>query len=330
MKKWSYHIGVDVSRDTLDIHCFQVNEHIRISNDTAGFKAFLKWCKPHGIDLKKAIVAMEYTGGYEYKFIQFCESKNIGYVRIPGLAIKNSLGITRGKNDRVDARRIAQYAEEKEKSIEPSKPLNKSILRLKELLSYRKRIVRETAGYKATQKERKHMYPDLENDFILQSIESKIEQNDALIASIEVEMEALINQYPDIARNYELLTSIKGIGMVNALMTIVYTENFESFEEARSYAVYAGVIPFDYSSGKSIKGRKRTSPLANKEIKQELTQAAKSAMVWDPELSQYAQRKLERKHYFTVVNNVRFKLILRMFSVVKRQEEYVENYRKAA
>jgi transposase len=330
MQKWHYHIGVDVSRNTLDIYCSQVKEHIQINNGTDGFKAFIKWCKSYGIDLKRAIIAMEYTGGYEYKLIQFCERKSIIYVRIPGLAIKNSLGITRGKNDRVDALRIAQYAEEKEKSIEPSKPLNKVIIRLKELLSFRKRIVRETSGYKATKKERKHMYPDLESDFIIQSIESKIKQNDALLEAIDSELEVLISKNPDMSNNYALLTSIKGIGMVNALMVIAYTENFESFENARSYAVYAGVIPFDYSSGKSLKGRKRISPIANKEIKQELTQAAKSAMVWDKELREYAQRKLERKHYYKVVNNVRFKLILRMFSVVKRQEKYVENYKKAA
>ncbi|MBK8873334.1 MAG: transposase [Bacteroidetes bacterium] len=43
--------------------------------------------------------------------------------------------------------------------------------------------------------------------------------------------------------NYELIRSIKGIGMVNALMTIAYTENFVGFTNPRSYAVYVGVVP---------------------------------------------------------------------------------------
>lgn len=152
---------------------------------------------------------MEYTGGYEYKLLQFCESKNIAYVRIPGLAVKNSLGITRGKNDRVGSRRLAQYAEEKERSIEPSRPINKEVLRLKEFLSFRKRIVRENAGYKATVKERRHMQPDRKSDFIIQSMKSKIEQNDKPLASIESEIEALLKQYSDIVKNYTLLISIK-------------------------------------------------------------------------------------------------------------------------
>jgi len=90
-------------------------------------------------------LVLEYTGGYEYKLLQFCESQTIIYARIPGLAIKNSMGITRGKNDKVDSFRIAQYGEEKYKSLQPSKPLNPAIIRLKELLSFRKRLVRENA-----------------------------------------------------------------------------------------------------------------------------------------------------------------------------------------
>ena len=158
MEKARFTIGVDVSRNTLDIYCTEVNQHIRISNNSIGFKAFCSFCKQYRIDLHQTIVVLEYTGGYEYKLLQFCEAKSIAFVRISGLAIKRSLGIVRGKNDKIDAARIAQYADEKYKLISPEKPLNKSILQLKELLSFRKRLVRENAGYKATIKERKHMY----------------------------------------------------------------------------------------------------------------------------------------------------------------------------
>jgi len=130
--------------------------------------------------------------------------------------------------------------------------------------------------------------------------------------------------------NYELLTSITGIGKVNAWMTIAFTENFTSFPDARTYAVYVGVIPFDHSSGTSVHKNKRVSRLANKWIKAELSQAAKSAYCWDDEIREYGEKKLKTKSWGKVMNNIKFKLILRMFSVVKRGEKYVENYRKAA
>jgi len=188
MKKWDYTIGVDVSKNTLDLHCAEINEHIQIINGADGFKHMLKWCKTHGIDLAKAMMVMEYTGGYEYKLIAFCEEKSLPYARISGLAIKRSMGITRGKSDQVDAARIAQYGDEKHKSIQPAKPLNKSIIELKELLGFRKRIVREMAGYKATLKERKHMYPDLKQDIICKSLESKIKENTKMIEKIDGEL----------------------------------------------------------------------------------------------------------------------------------------------
>ena len=130
--------------------------------------------------------------------------------------------------------------------------------------------------------------------------------------------------------NYRIISSIKGIGPVNAWMTIAYTENFTSFTDARKYAVFVGVIPFEHTSGTSIKGRKRVSHLAHKGLKNELNQAAKAAITHDPEIRAYAERKLKNKAYPLVLNNVKFKLILRMFSLVKRGKMYVENYKRAA
>jgi len=330
MKNWNFILGVDVSKLTLDIHCAELNEHIKIANGTEGFKGFKKWVKELRIDLEKSIIVMEYTGGYEYKLIQFCESLSIPYTRIPGLAIKNSLGITRGKTDKVDSKRIAIYADEKIKSISPDKPLNRRILQLKEILSFRKRLVRTNAGLKASLKERLFMYDITSKDIIKKITEHSIKKNNADIKKLDISMEDLVKDDPAMLKNFTIIKSIKGIGPVNALMTIAYTENFTSFSNPRTYAVYVGVIPFDHSSGTSIYGRKRVSHIANKELKQELNQAAKTAIQWDKELSAYAYRKLQSKPYPIVLNNVKFKLILRMFSLVKRGALYVENYEKAA
>ncbi len=82
--------------------------------------------------------------------------------------------------------------------------------------------------------------------------QKKRNTNTKIIANIEAEMMKIIAEDEQMKLNYMLITSIKGIGKVNALMTIAYTENFTSFINPRSYAVYVGVIPFDHSSGTSI------------------------------------------------------------------------------
>jgi len=330
MKKWNVILGVDVSKLTLDICCAARKLHLKIDNDTKGFGMFKKWCKTNDIHLKDVLVVMEYTGGYEYRFIQFCEALSISYCRIPGLEIKQSLGMTRGKSDQVDSFRISQYGEEKKQRLTASKPLDKNILLLKQLLSFRKRLVREKAGLESTVKERKHMYPLKKTDTVARIAQAKVKANKQYIRQVEQEIMEMINSNEALLLNYRIITSLRGIGNVNAWMTLAYTENFTSFTDGRKYAVYVGVIPFEHTSGTSIRGRKRVSHLAHKEIKQELNQAAKSAIMHDPEIRAYADRKLKTKAYPLVLNNVKFKLILRMFSLVKRGEVYVENYKMTA
>ena len=94
MKSWNVILGVDVSKLTLDICWAEHNLHIRIDNCAKGFAVFKKWCKTNEIDLKGTLVVLEYTGGYEYRFMQFCESLSISYCRIPGLEIKQSMGMS--------------------------------------------------------------------------------------------------------------------------------------------------------------------------------------------------------------------------------------------
>jgi len=174
------------------------------------------------------------------------------------------------------------------------------------------------------------MYEVDDQDLIISIASEKKEADTLYIKKVESRIMELITSNEAMHLNYRIITSIKGIGPVNAWMTIAYTENFTSFPDGRHYAVYVGVIPFEHTSGTSIKGRRRTSNLAQKELKQELNQAAKAAIQHDPELRTYAERKLKNKEYGLVLNNVKFKLILRMFSLVKRGEMYVENYKRAA
>lgn len=319
MKTYNLILGVDVSKLTLDISWAERNLHLKIENCNKGFMEMKRWCKINGINLEDTLVVMEYTGGYEYRFIQFCESQKIAYCRISGLEIKRSMGMTRGKNDKVDSFRIGRYGEERIKRLGQSKPLNKNILLLKQLLSFRKRLVRENAGLASTISERVHMFGSAKKDIIIQLAESKIRSNEKHIFKIEEAIQDMIKLDCAIFQSYRILTSIKGIGPVNAWMTIAYTENFTSFTDPRKYAVYVGVVPFDNSSGTSINGKKKVSSLANKEIKQELNQAAKTAICHDLEIREYAQRKLENKHYKIVLNNVKFKIILRMFALIKKK-----------
>jgi transposase len=113
MQRKTIFVGVDVSKETLDIAIQGMKNHIRISNGSEGFKQLRSWLRSLEIDLADCWFVLEYIGGYEYRLVQFCQTKQLKFTRVSGLEIKKSLGLQRGKNDKIDSRRIAGYAFEK-------------------------------------------------------------------------------------------------------------------------------------------------------------------------------------------------------------------------
>lgn len=104
---------------------------------------------------------------------------------------------------------------------------------------------------------------------------------------MEKELLEAVQSDPAIARNYELATSVIGVGMVNALLFIMYSSNFVGIPEPRSFACYSGIAPFEHSSGTSVRGKTKVSHPANKQVKTQLTNATRSAVVDDPELRKF-------------------------------------------
>ncbi len=108
---------------------------------------------------------------------------------------------------------------------------------------------------------------------------------------------------------------------------IVTTKEFKTFTDPKKYACYAGVVPFPYRSGSSIRGRNKVSHVANKTVKTLLHMSALSAIKNCQEMKTYYDRKIEEgKHIMSVLNAVRNKLVLRVFSVVRNNREYDKNY----
>lgn len=134
----------------------------------------------------------------------------------------------------------------------------------------------------------------------------------------------VVNSDDSVKKNYELLLSIKGVGLVNAITTIVATGNFTRFQTARQYAKFCCVAPLSCQSGTSVKSGDHISKAGHNEIKSTLTEAARSAIIHDKQLKAYYERKrAEGKAHGCVMNAVKFKIICRMFAVIQRQTPYV-------
>jgi transposase len=323
-------IGVDVSKKTLDI-VFQITgEHLKIENENKGFNTFLKKMKELKLDPKETQVVCEHTGHYSYPFEKFLNGNGIGLVKVPALEIKLSTGMARGKSDKTDASRIAEYGAMKADKLIES-PFEEQIKYMKSLLALRDRLVSHRAGYLACCAEQKQFLRLKETDPIIKVQKQMIKQLGKQIEKIEEQINNLIESNPSMKNNFRLITSITGIGKVIGWYMIVWTNNFSRFQNARKFACYSGTAPFEHSSGKSIKGKTRVSHLANKKSKTLLNQGSRSAVVHDPELKAYYERRIaEGKNKKSVLNIISNKLIYRMFAVIKRNELYQKKYQQVA
>jgi transposase len=328
MKKFI--IGVDVSKLKLDVHCYGQQQSFVFTNDVKGYRQFLKWVKKQvSKKTEELMVVMEYTGIYTYNFENYLFANQVSYVKRPALDIKNSVGMKRGKTDRADAIMISEYGWYRKEELKPMKPVSDEQRQLQQLMAYRDKLVADKASYESRLKELKIQMANKLSRHIVNSSEAVMELLIAEIKGTEIAIETMINKDEELKTNYELVKSICGIGFVTAVHLLVATENFTRFDDPRKFACYSGVAPFEYSSGKSIRGKTRTSHLANKKIKSLLTMAAISAIQHDMELkAKYKQKIAEGKPKMSALNIIRFKLIERIFAVIKRQSVYV--LRKAA
>ncbi len=323
-------IGTDVSKLTLDHGIHTTMAHCKTSNDLKGFKAWLKWALSFG-SKEDLWVVMEHTGYYSYQFELFLHEQQIRYTKVAALEIKRSVGLVRGKSDKVDALVISRYGWMLRDQLQPQHISAAAITELKDLISLRDKLVKDRSGYKARVREqnatRKYAKSHIQNK--LQT--RKIKELTADIKEVEAAIKELIKQDEALENNYRLLVSIKGVGFVTAVYMLAYTDNFSKFINSRKFSCYAGLAPFEHSSGSSIRGRSRVSHYANKKAKSILNLAASSAIQHNKELKEYYQRRVsEGKSKMGSLNIIRNKLVDRMFAVVKRQSAYQETISIAA
>jgi transposase len=318
-------VGVDVSKSTLDMFYQPLNQSIRIDNTQAGFKKWLEEFKSIVPAASRVMVVMEHTGRYSYEFESFLRSAGLDYCKIPALEIKRSLGVTRGKTDKVDAKRIAHYGWLRREGLQPEQPRQEAITALRDILGLRTYLVKQRSGHRSRVKEMKATQASMISAELIEMEQELISVLSVKITELEKRMQLLIETHEDLHKTFVLLKTIKGVGKIIAAYMIGSTDNFTRFKDARKFNCYAGLAPFKHESGSSVRGRSRVSHLANKEVKRLLNLGASSAIQYNPEMKAYYQKRVaEGKRPMSCLNIIRSKMVARMFAVVKRQTPYQE------
>ena len=317
-------IGIDVSKAWFDTAFKKESgyEEKRFENTQKGIKSFISLAKR-----RKCRVILEHTGHYGLLLCCMLQEAEVEYAVIPAIQIKRSVGLVRGKSDLIDARRIAEFGYTHFHKIKPSRFPSKSLLKLKDALTYRDQLIRINTSLKNSLKAHQMVTDISECNWIVNDIKQQIVEQTKRVEATEQQIKSIIREDPELEKNYNLLTSIKGVGLLIAAFMLVSTSNFTSFANGRKFACYAGIAPFEYSSGSSISGKTRVSFYGNKRIKSLLFTGSNSAVNYDPEMRAYYLRKKEEgKNHQQIINAICCKLVNRAFAVIKRGTPYVQIY----
>jgi len=326
-------IGIDVSKEKLDL-CLKLGDNILkewvLSNTAEQVKNSLKsLLKEHKCAASEFLVCAEYTGQYTYPLSCACDESGVDLWLENPAQIKHSSGIQRGKNDKLDARKIAAYAVRFQDKARLFSLPQKNIASLKQLVSERDLYITDKGKYQGQLTDQKRFMSKSDYQKKSKRLESLIAELEECIAAIESEIERLIESDQTLSKQHKLLCSIDGVGDKTALKMIVETNAFKDFDNARKFCCHAGVAPFKYTSGSSVHSRNRVSKKADKSIKALLHMAALVAATRkkEGELREYYLRKVaEGKNKMSVLNAIRAKLVLRMFAVIRNEEEYQKKY----
>lgn len=324
---FKFFIGVDISKSTFDVSYW--NDRViylgRFSNDLEGFDLCYKSLKGlTNYSLQQWFFVFENTGVYSKALKNFLFSKGLACVEENPLKIKRNAPLKRGKSDPSDAQMICEYAVEKHHKLSPDKQTNKSIQKIRLLLNRRDLLVKHKTATQTSHSEQVvNMTKDVKekmtllNNDLIEIINKQIKELEHLIKSY-------LKEDIEVKNNFDLATSVTGIGLVTGAFMICLTNNFTTTRSARQFSSYTGVAPFPYESG-TMKGNHRVSKIANKKMRSLISNGVLAAVQHDPAIKQYYQRlKQKNKPHGVIWNNIKNKLIARVFATIKRGTPYVK------
>ena len=266
-------VGIDVSKDTLDIFITGKDKQLHLSNDVDGYKKLCRYLKK----LSPKIIVLEGTGGLEK-----CAASWMSLEGLP-VAIVNPRQVRRyaqahnilAKTDRIDAQVLAGFA--KDIAPEARYVVDKERDLLRALHTRRTQLIKQRTQ-QINQRSRAFTSEVLPSyDTIIRAIEKELE-------GIETRIDQIIGNSLEWREKTELLKSMKGIGNESARTMLAYMPELGQLNR-RQIASLAGLAPFNNDSGqyrgkRSIKGGRG-------QVRKTLYMATLSAVKYNPTIQRF-------------------------------------------
>src|SRR5271168_1300853 len=214
-------VGVDISKDTLDVAIHPGGESFRITNNPEGHRALIKRLK--GFDIAR--IVFEATGAYHRLFQQAMVEVGLPWVKVNPCQARRFAQATGklAKTDRCDALMLARMGAVLDLETRP--PASKTVEVMRELVNARDALIKR-------------------------QLAQRLRQIDGQIEAIDRRLKTLRNADSDLCQRFEILTSIPGIGEVTANVLVVETPELGRLEHAQA-ASLAGLAPVPRDSGQT-------------------------------------------------------------------------------
>lgn len=272
-------VGIDVSKEWLDVAVYPGGEHFRTPNDTCGWREVTRRLRSLG----PRAIGIEASGGYERDVIATLAAHDLPVRSVNAWKLRQfakAAGVL-AKNDRLDAQVIAWFV-----ATLPCREVrhNPALAHLAELVTAR----RQALDAKLQLSNQLEHLRDPELRRLQQRRIRQIEADERLIST---RIAAAIAADAGMAERHKLIVSMRGVGPVLAATLIALLPELGTLTH-RQIAALVGVVPYDFDSGKmrglrSIFGGRAA-------VRRVLFMAAQAAAIWNPTLKAFKQRLLAK------------------------------------
>lgn len=322
--------GIDLAKSKFDVSYPRFDSkgasltpgHKVVQNTPSDIVKFLK-----KLPEDTALVA-EHTGVYGELLHKLCDENNVPIAYVGGYVIHTyNYAPDRRKTDELDCAVLREFGERFADKLHFNKLPSAELRELKRLATHRERLVETRKQYltaKKTEDESPTTCAVLDGSF-----RHMLEALDKDISDVESRMLEIIRENEELKRNFEIVTSVKGIGPVTAVDIILNTCNFTRINTAREYACYAGTAPFEKSSGTSVNKGAHVSRIGCRRAKSLLYMCAETARRFNHDIGLYYEKrtKKDKKHHFYVLNAIANKLLRVVFALVRKGTKFDPNYK---
>jgi transposase len=271
-------VGVDVSKDKLDVHLLERDLSLSVPNNEHAIASLVTRLARYHLER----IVVEATGRLEHALVGAAIAKGLPVVVVAPLKVRRFAEAAGqlAKTDAIDARLIARFAAALKPTARPAIDANCQII--KDLVVRR----RQLTSLRTTEKNRRNVMPDA----LTPSIDRIIESLDREIASLELLIQEAVEQHAAWRHKRDLLTSMPGIGPSVASTLIGDLPELGSLSR-RQIASLTGVAPYNRDSGhfhgkRRIRGGRAHSRTA-------LFLSAMVAIRYNPDIKRFYERLLQ-------------------------------------